>query len=168
MDILSIITLIIVILLAVGLGIGAYYIVKYVRRLPSEIGNKMKAARGLAGRMQKEYDNLARKDFNDLIQQNPVLLEMFPQTLPKAIEKDQQPYAISSIIGLIGPALLNLAAGNAGGALESLDIAKFLPMFLQGFSKFREQVKANYKKPEEKETEKKGKDVLAMPKVESI
>jgi len=169
MEALLIILVILVSFIIIALSISGYFLVKYLQKFPSIMGNKIKSVRGVMGRVQKEYDNLTRADFNHLVEENPVLLEMFPTSLPQAMKKDQQPQFLSSVFGLLGPALLNLAVGNPGGAVSGLDIGAIIPVVVQAFQALRANAKKTYKKPVPKEEEDEhSRKVHTVPKVESI
>lgn len=175
MSAILIITLITSILSLLGLAALSYMFftsMKKVENLPTEFGAKIRNVRGLGGKLQKEMDNLARMDIGKFIEENPVVVDIFPTLVEKGITKNAQPQMISSIVGLIAPALTSLLMNNSNAPEALKAIAggsgtQIIGGIFKALGALRENAKKTHQKKDGTVTDT-DKKVLPAARVKSI
>ena len=154
------------------LGYKFYTASRDLKAFPAQIVGKMKSGRGVLGKLQKEIDEARDMDISKFIEENPLVVDVFPNLMEKTIQRDAQPQMINSIVGLLAPAVIGLIMNNANApdavkAIAGSSGATILGGVFKALGALRERAKKDYVKPSDKNEDgtPKQKDVHSMPKV---
>lgn len=135
-----------------AIGFLCFMLFRVKENVLADIGNRVKSRKGHGGSLQKTINELFDKDIIKNIENNPVLLDIFPDSLPVAIERQAMPHWINSLISFLAPTAASLALNQnpaENSALKSVaSQAISNPNVLKGvidfFGKMREQAKQTY------------------------
>ena len=140
----------------IALGAFGFLIYKFYTKFPSILGEKIRISKAQGSKIQAKMNDLVESDVSHFINENPMMLEIFPSSIEHMEVTNGQPQFINSIISMFAPAISsvlmnsgsnqNLMASNvAGGLLSNPDAITSIFSFI---SQFREQAKKNYKPKE--------------------
>ena len=135
------------------LGYLLYRVYRFQIDIPSKIGENVRISKAQGNKMQAKMNDLMEGDIMNYINDNPIVLDIFPESIAHMEVTKGQPQFINSLISMFAPAVSsvlmnsgsdrNLMANNvAGGLLSNPDAITGILSFI---GNLREQAKKNYK-----------------------
>ena len=147
--VLSIISPIVTLLV---LGFIVYKVYGFETKFPTILGEKIRISKAQGSKIQQKMNDLMELDITNYVNENPMLLEIFPESISHMEVTRGQPQFINSLISTFAPALGSVLMNSGSDrnqmsnnvAASVLSNPNAMTGLVQIFQQIRESAKKSY------------------------